>query len=62
VECRGRPRQWTVSFVLVTGDPERVVALQDVAADGQPLARVEVAAQDLAAAVVGREAAHPRWV
>jgi hypothetical protein len=51
-----------VSFVLVTGDPERVVALQDVAADGQPLARVEVAAQDLAAAVVGREAAHPRWV
>ena len=50
-----------MSFVLVTGDPERTVALQDVADDGQPLARVEVAAHDLAAAVVGREAAHPRW-
>ncbi|CAN5203991.1 bifunctional 3'-5' exonuclease/DNA polymerase [soil metagenome] len=51
-----------MSYVLVTGDPERVVALQDVAADGRPLARVEVAAPDLAPEVVEREAAHPRWV
>jgi len=51
-----------VSFVLVTGDPERTVALQEVAADGRPRARVEVAAPDLAAAVAEREAAHPRWV
>jgi DNA polymerase-1 len=63
VPCQARPRQWTVSFVLVTGDPERtgVVALQDVADDGQPLARIEVAARDVVAAVVGREAERPRW-
>ncbi|HEX7804866.1 MAG TPA: bifunctional 3'-5' exonuclease/DNA polymerase, partial [Cellulomonas sp.] len=51
-----------MSFVLVTGDPERRVALQEVASDGRPLARVEVAAPDLAPEVVRREAAHPRWV
>ncbi|MGV8979128.1 MAG: bifunctional 3'-5' exonuclease/DNA polymerase [Cellulomonas sp.] len=51
-----------MSFVLVTGGPERVVVLQDVAPDGQPLARVEVGAPDLAAAVAEREADHPRWV
>ena len=50
-----------MSFVLVTGGPEGAGALQDVADDGQPLARVEVAAGGLVAAVVGREASHPRW-
>jgi DNA polymerase-1 len=59
-----RPRQWTVSFILVTDDPQRadVVVVQDVDEDAQPFARSEVAVHDLPAAVVEREAEHPRWV
>ena len=59
-----RRRQWGVVYVLVSDDATRAggVVLQDVAVDGHPGAQVAVDRRDLVAAVVAREADHPRWV
>jgi DNA polymerase-1 len=53
-----------VSLVVVLDHPELpdVLVLQDVDDSGRPLARIEVPASELAAAVAEREAEHPRWV